>query len=153
VVSHYGSCKLSQKHSGVIGYRCDEIWCYITSNESTPGAHSAIVNAKAQCTLVADKCFWDHIDKPVSMIAMTDVWAAKRKKRDIGNAELKRKIPLGWMEGKTGSEWRLSRNKEYSFGGGGHHGPSLAAKTVCEAQSLVNLFLFFFPLQFLQTIA
>jgi hypothetical protein len=40
---------------------------------------------------VADKRFWEYIDKPVSMIAMADVWAAKRKNRDIRNAELKRK--------------------------------------------------------------
>jgi hypothetical protein len=39
--------------------------------------------------------------------------AEKRKKRDICNAELKRKIPLGWMEGKTGSAWKLSSGKEY----------------------------------------
>jgi hypothetical protein len=45
---------------------------------------------------VADKRFFDFIDKPVSMIPMADVWASKIKKRDIRNAELQRKIPLGW---------------------------------------------------------
>jgi hypothetical protein len=153
VVSHYASCKLSQKHSGVIGYGCDEMWCYVTGNESLPGSHSAIVDAREQCTIVADKRFWDYIDKPMAMIAMLDVWASKKKNRDIRNAELKRKIPSGWTEGEIGSSWKLPRDKQYSFAGGGKHGPSLAAKTVCEGHSLVNLFLFFFPLQFLQTIA
>jgi hypothetical protein len=153
VVSHYGSCKLNQKHSDVIGYGCDEMWCFVTGNESLPGAHSAIIDAKAQCTIVEDKPFFDFIDKPVAMIAMTDVWAAKRKNRDIRNAELKRKLPAGWTEGEEGSAWKLAPNKEYSFAGGGHHGPSLAAKTVCEAQSLGKLFLFFFPIQFLEIIA
>jgi hypothetical protein len=36
---------------------------------------------------------------------------------------------------------------------GGHHGPSLAAKTACESQSLADLFIFFFTIQFLETIA
>ncbi len=103
MVSHYGSCKPNQKHSGVIGYGCDEMWCYVTSNKSLPEAHSAIVDAKAQCTIVADKHFWDFIDKPVAVIAMTDVWAAKRKNRDIRNAELKRKLSAGWTEGEEGS--------------------------------------------------
>jgi hypothetical protein len=42
VVSHYSSCKLNQKHSGVIGYGYDEMWCCVTGNESLPGVHSAI---------------------------------------------------------------------------------------------------------------
>jgi hypothetical protein len=57
------------------------------------------------------------------------------------------------MEGEIGSSWKLPRDKQYSVTGGGKHGPTLASKTVCEGHSLVNLFLFFFPLQFLQTIA
>jgi alpha-D-ribose 1-methylphosphonate 5-triphosphate synthase subunit PhnG len=59
--------------------------CYITGNESLPGAHSAIVDARAQSATVADKYFGECIDKPVSMIAKADIWAAKRKNRDTGN--------------------------------------------------------------------
>jgi hypothetical protein len=102
VVSHYCTCKLNQKHSDIIAYRCYEIWCYATGNVSLPGAHSAIVNAMAQCTINADKHFWDFIDKPVSMIAMADVWAVKKKKGDIHNVELKKKTPTGWKEGEIG---------------------------------------------------
>jgi hypothetical protein len=98
------------------------MWWYVTGNESLPGAHSAIVDAWAQSTIVADNRFWEYIDRPVSMIAMVDVWAAKRKNRDIRKQELKRKVPTGWTEGKTGSAWKLPRWKEYLFAGGGHHG-------------------------------
>ncbi len=52
---------------------------------------------------MADDRFQRHMDKPAAMIAMTDVWAAKRKNRDIRNAELKRKVPTGWTEGVEGS--------------------------------------------------
>jgi hypothetical protein len=117
------------------------MWCYVTANEALPGAHSAIVDARAQCTIVADDRFQRYMDKPVAMIAMTDV------------AELKRKVPTGWTEGVEGSAWKLQRDKEYDYAGGGRHGPSLAARTCCEAQSLADLFLFFFPLPLLQTIA
>ncbi len=75
--SHYSSCKLNQKHSGVIGYGCDKMWCFVTDNDSLLGAHSAIVDARAQSTVMADKRFLEYIDKPVSMILMADVWAAK----------------------------------------------------------------------------
>jgi hypothetical protein len=139
VVLHYGTCKLNQKHSaGVIGYGCDEMWCYVTGNLSLPGAHPAIVGANAQCKIVADERFWPFVDKPVSMIAMADVQVSKIRKRNICNLELKRKVPSGWTEGETGSAWKLSLDKTYSFGGGGHHRPSLAAIDCCHAQSLVT---------------
>jgi hypothetical protein len=72
-VSHYGSCKLNQRHSGVIGYGCDEMWCHVSGNPSLPGAHSAIVDARAQCTIVAGRRFFEFIDKPVLMIATVNV--------------------------------------------------------------------------------
>jgi hypothetical protein len=102
--SQYGRCKLYPKHSGVIGYGCDEMWCYITCKVLLPYVHSAIVDAWAQSSIVADKHLWEYIDKPVSMIAIADVWAGKRKNREKRNKELKRKIPLGWTEGETGSD-------------------------------------------------
>jgi hypothetical protein len=80
----------------------NEMWCYATGNISFPGAQSAIVDAMAQCAIVADKHFWAFIDKPASMIAMADVWAAKKKKGDIHGSELKRKTPMGWTEGEIG---------------------------------------------------
>ncbi len=149
VVSHYASCKLNSKHSGVIGHGCDEMWCHVTRC----GAHLATVDAKAQCTIVADDRFRPCTDKPVAMIAMTDVWAAKRKNRDTRNADLKRKVPPGWTEGVEGSAWKLSRDKEHDHAGGGRHGPSLSARTCCEKKSLADLFMFFFPLPLVQTIA
>ena len=71
------------------------MWYYVTGNKLLPSAHSAIVDARAKSTIVADKRFWEYIDKHVSMIAMADIWAAKRKNRDIRNEELKRTIPSG----------------------------------------------------------
>jgi hypothetical protein len=79
----------------------------LPGNESLPGAHLAIADARAQSTIVAENRFWEYIDRPVSMVAVEDVWAAKRKNRDIRNEELKRKVPTGWTEGKTGSAWKL----------------------------------------------
>jgi hypothetical protein len=79
------------------------MWFHVTGNVSLPGAHSTIVNMMAQCTIASYKLFWDFIDKSVSMIAMADVWAVRKKKRYIHDAELKRKIPTGWAEGETGS--------------------------------------------------
>jgi hypothetical protein len=66
---------------------------------------------------------------------MIDVWAAKRKNRDLRNEELQRKVPTGWSEGETDSAWKLPRWKKYTFAVGGYAGPSLAVKTVCERHS------------------
>jgi hypothetical protein len=62
VVSHCGTCKLNQKHSHIIGYGWDEMWCYVTGNIPFPGVHSTIVDAMAQYTIVADKHFCDFIE-------------------------------------------------------------------------------------------
>jgi hypothetical protein len=67
------------------------------------------------------------------------------EKRDIRDAELKRKLPMEWTEGESSSAWKLPLYKEYCFACGGKYGPSQAAKTCCQAQSLVALFIFFFP--------
>jgi hypothetical protein len=48
---------------------------------------------------------------------------------------------------------KLPCQKEYLIGGGGEHGPSQAAKSCCLVQSLGSLFIFFFPVRFLETIA
>lgn len=60
---------------------------------------------------------------------------------------------MGWTEGESSSAWNLPQAKQYSVAGGGHQGPSLAAKTLCEKKSLVDLFIFCFPIPFLETIA
>jgi hypothetical protein len=59
---------------------------------------------------------------------------------------------MGWTEGE-GLAWKLPCQKEYSIGGGGEHGPSHAAKSCCLVQSPASLFIFFFPVWFLETIA
>ena len=80
--SHCGGREQNAQHSGVIGCGCDKVRCRVTGNDCLPGAHSATVNAKAQCTIMVDEHFSDFVDKPVAMIAtMADAWALQKKKQ------------------------------------------------------------------------
>jgi hypothetical protein len=126
--------------------------CGIMSPATSLFLEQALQQSWAQPTTMAGKRFLDFVDRPMAMIAVADVWAAKEN-RDMRNAELRCKAPTGWTEGKADSAWKLSCDEECNFVGGGHHGPALAARMHCEAKCLVNLFMFFFPLQLLQTIA
>jgi hypothetical protein len=103
---------------------------------------------------VGDSRFWPFIDRPVSIIAMEDVWAAKRKRRDVRDAELKRSLPSGWTKDCDAGEWNLPQAKSYTGAGGGPtHGPTGAARTCCELLSLAQLFILFLPLAFLEIIS
>jgi len=109
VVSHHTSCEPNTKHSAVLGHGCEEMWCFVTGDNCLLEARSAMADAKAQCAIAADSRFMNFIDKPVAMMAMVDVWAAKKKARDLRSAELKRKVPTGWIEGEDNSAaWKSS---------------------------------------------
>ena len=150
VINHYKGCKLRME--GMLGLGCAEMWCHIKNNDRLPGAHSSIVDARAQQDIVSDDRFMKFLDKPESVVTVDSVWAAKRKKRTLQDAELKRPLPLGWTE--DDATWQIPVRNCYEHSqGGAPHGPSTRAKTVCENGSLAELFFLFFPLSLVQTVA
>ena len=64
-IMHYKSCKLNSKHSGVIGYGLEEVYCHLAGKDYLEGAHSSIVDAFAQSYIVGHECFVEFWDKPV----------------------------------------------------------------------------------------
>jgi hypothetical protein len=150
VINHYKGCGL--RFEGMLGLGCAEMWCHVMGKEKLEGAHSAIVDARAQQDIVKDDRFLKFLDKPESMVTMESVWAAKRKKRQLQNAELKRPLPKGWTEDEH--KWEIPRRMAYEGSqGGAPHGPSTKAKTVFENGSLAELFFLLFPLSLVLTIA
>jgi hypothetical protein len=134
----------------MLGLGCAEMWCHVMGKEKLEGAHLSIVDARAQQDIVSDDRFLKYLDKPESMVTMESVWAAKRKKRELQNAELKRPLPKGWTEDDT--TWEILRRMAYeSSEGGAPHGPSTKAKSVFENGSLAELFFLLFPLSLVNT--
>jgi hypothetical protein len=128
------------------------MWCHITNNDRLDGAHSSIVDARAQQEIVSDDCFLQFLDKPESIVSIDSVWEAKRKKRILQDAELKRPLPKGWTEDDT--TWEIPYRISYENAqGGAPHGPSTKAKTVCDNGSLAELFFLFFPLPLVELVA
>lgn len=150
VINHYKGCKL--RTEGMLGLGCAEMWCHVKNKDRLDGAHSSIVDARAQQDIVSDDRFLQFLDRPESIVTTDSVWAAKRKKRIAQDAELKRPLPKGWTEDDT--RWEIPYRLSYeNFDGGAPHGPSTKAKTVCENGSLAELFFLFFPLTLVETVA
>jgi hypothetical protein len=156
VISHYKGCKLHESRRPVSqqGNSLDVVWCFINGKTELAGAHSSLIDARAQADIVADKRFVMYMDKPESIKAIDEIWMTKRKKRDSLEAELTRTVPEGWEELPENERWSLPRNKRYEGAeGGGYYGPTSQVLRACESRSLVDLFLFFFPWPLLSDIA
>lgn len=59
VIQHYKSCKLNEKHTKLVGYGLQVIWCYVKNATSLTGAHSSIIDARAQAEIVS--AVWSHV--------------------------------------------------------------------------------------------
>jgi hypothetical protein len=116
VINHYKGCKL--RMDGMLGLGCAEMWCHVMNKDKLDGAHSSIVDARAQQEIVSTGRFMQFLDKPESIVTMDSVWEAKRKKRILQDAELKRPLPKGWTEDDTTWEIPIRLSYEGSQGGG-----------------------------------
>jgi hypothetical protein len=63
----------------MLGLGCVKMWCHVMGKERLDGAHSLIVDARAQQNIMSDNRFLNYLDKPESMVTMKSVWAAKKK--------------------------------------------------------------------------
>ena len=157
VISHYKGCKLNKKHSGVLGYGLAEMYIHCTGMVSLEGAHSSIVDARAQLTVVTDERFKKYIDKPESILHLDSVWAAKRSVLNSQLEELERAVPDGWVTKLSQLDQSpvILTDDQYnnSYSGGAAVGPTNHAKTACEDRDLAKLFMSFWPVVLLQNIA
>ena len=89
-----------------------------------PGAHSSIVDACVQANIILDDQYFCFLDRPDSIIPLSDVWSTKRIKRRARDEERSHPVQQGWKESVT-STWKLPHHQQYTGpDGGAHHGPS-----------------------------
>ena len=79
------TCMFNSKHSGVIGYGLEEIYCYVTGQDCLDGAHSSIVDAIAQSYIVGHEEFQKFWDNPVGIVEMSTIWETNVKKNRAAN--------------------------------------------------------------------
>ena len=152
VIQHYKSCPLHQSKSNVKGYGLAEMWCFVTQKNDLEGAHSSIVDARAQVEVIMDKRFFKYINKPKSIITLNSVWEAKRMKSKKFRDALDDKLAPPWTS--DFEEWNIPNDKRYTgASGGANHGPTTPLRTAFDEKSLASLFLFFFPTKLLENIA
>jgi hypothetical protein len=68
VIHHYKGCGLHTE--GMLGLGCAEMWCHVLGKDKLEGAHSSIVDARAQQDIASDEHFIKYLDKPESMVTM-----------------------------------------------------------------------------------
>ena len=152
VMSHYKTCPLNEKNRGEVGHGLETVWCYLNGATKLDGAHNAIVDAQAQMDVIFSDKFIDFWDKPKSMKLMGDVFGKKKQKQQEQADELKRKVPPGWTEDYT-SVWEPNEEQQYTGNDGDtSYGPTPQAREAARS-GLVDLFLFFFPINLLQNIS
>jgi hypothetical protein len=153
-IKNYKACQLNDKHSKVVGYGLEVVYCYVTGEQKLEGAHSSLVDAKAQCRVVTDDRFKTFIDKPMSIVLLEDVWAAKRKTIEAHEEEIARGVPDGWSEQLPANAVLLNKLRyNNSYAGGAQSGPTSQAYTAFSSYSLADLFLCFFTIDLLEMIA
>ena len=112
------------------------------------GAHSSIVDARAQLSILKDNRFQKYQDKTKSIVLLEEVWAEKRK------AALTR---MGWVENMNDLPQSAvlldAKIYDNSAEGRAVRGPTSKARDLCRGRSLSDLFLLFWPIDLLKMIA
>jgi hypothetical protein len=157
VISHNRACRLNNTHTGLKGYGLEMTWCHINNCKELSNAHSSLVDCKAQTDVVLHQDFVPFIDKHSSIVPMNEVWSTKRKNEINHKDEVTRPVPNGWTEDDS-TTWKPGRKRTYTGPqGGGEIGPSHLIKSAIgqsnELNPIVNLFLFLWTEDQLQTIA
>ena len=158
VIEHYESCKLNNRFTHLKGYGLGLTWSFIKEKTELVGAHSSLVDAKAQMDVVLHPHFQPFVDRTKSMVRMEDVWKKKRARRTKVQEELKRPVSRGWTEDNK-TEWSLPWTKSAKGPSGCQiePGPSTKIKTAIAQDQynnrLLDVFFFLFPFWLLETIA
>ena len=153
-IKEYKTCKLneSKRTSHVVGYGLGTVY-EEAFGEHLEGAHSSIVDARAQAKIVSDKRVKEFIDRTKSVTTMEAVWSGKQKNKAQQRGELTRAVPLGWDDGGEKTH-ALPWQRSYSGPqGGGQAGPSSAVTSACSSRNLSDLFMFFFTPELLNDLA
>jgi len=77
VITAYTGCKLNCKHSKLVGYGMESVWCYAMQQLSLPNAHNSLVDCRAQMDIVLHKHFHSYLNKKKSIANFDDIWLAK----------------------------------------------------------------------------
>jgi len=154
VITAYTGCKFNSKHSKLVGYGMESVWCYAIQQLSLPDAHNSQTDCSAQMDIVLHKYFHSYLNKKKSVAKFDDIWLAKKRKHAEISSEATCKVPPGWNEDNT-TKCNIPSEKLCGNEASSSKVSQPASAVVDEIASqehspLVNLFLFFFPLSLLQ---
>ena len=155
IIKGYTRCKLHDKNRGDgqnKGYALDATY-QAAFGEDMKGAHSSIVDARAQHKIVSDSRVHPYLDRNKSVEKVTEIWSAKFKRMNAARAEITRPVPVGYTDGGNEAFEPSWANSYEGPLGGGQAGPSSAALTACDGRDLAAVFLSFITVSMLASIS
>jgi hypothetical protein len=146
---HLNECKRQSKVKGyALGTTYEEAF-----GVPLHGAHNSKIDAEGQQKLCANELVKPFLDKVPSVLEIDKVWKGKRARQAVMEEEPTRALPLGWDDCPS-TGFPIPANLRYTgANGGGMCGPSSRVTEACNSRNLADLFLFFFTVPMLSTIA
>jgi hypothetical protein len=154
-IKTYTGCELNDKkrrEGQDRGYALDATYqaAFLTQMD---GAHSSIVDVKAQHKIVSDARVKKYLDKNKSVELLTEIWGVKFKRMNAARAEITRPVPVGYTDGGTEAHEPSWVNSYTGPSGGPVSGPSTTALSACNGRDLTTVFLGFIALSLLESVA
>ena len=116
-------------------------------------AHDALFDCDGQLKICLHPHVKDYLDKVNSVQSINDVWKGKRARQAVMEEEPTRALPLGW-EDSPATTYPIPSDLQYTgANGGGVCGPSSRVTEACNNRDLSELFLFYFTIPMLSSIA
>ncbi len=153
-ISHYKGCKLheSKRKSQRVGYGLGTTYAEAFDTNFV-GEHDALNDSKAQQKLCNHPHVKPYLDKSVSVELIDDIWKGKQARQAVVDEEPSRALPLGWDDSPA-TTYPIPADLKYTgANGGGVCGPTSQVTDACTNRNLADLFLFFFTIPILTTIA
>lgn len=111
-------CKLNKKHSGLESYSLSSVYKKVTGKE-LENAHSSLVDARAQVTIVLSNNFCRVWKTKSSVQYISEMFTTKQKKGMDALCEPQREVHKSWSADDKAETWKLSTHYQYLSGSQG----------------------------------
>lgn len=145
-VKNYTGNSLNAAKSGVSGYGLAVMYCHVSGEVKLDGAHDSMIDALAQAQVCEHADMRKYFDKPNGGVElMTEVFSKKFDRKREQAAELKRKVPAGYIEDDPAVHTPPEHFAAAAWDS--DHPPQLLGPTrkAREAETLIDLFYLMFP--------
>ena len=136
IIKKRESCKMNKKHSKLSSYQLSSVYKHVTG-EDLEGAHSSIVDVRAQTKIVCHEDFRKMFALKDSVKFISNIFSCKLKLSAEKSMEATRPVHGNWKADNDAEIWTIPQQYKYSGGsqGGGLCGPSAKVSQIASDRS------------------